>query len=136
MTGGAAAVLARAPDPRGGAWNTDGTIVFSPEAAGPAAARQRLRWTDLAPLTRLTTGETSHRWPQFLPDGRTLLYYGQGRTDAIYVTTLDRPTDTKRLFEAQSQALYFARPGNRQGYLLWVVRDTVVAQASILNRAS
>ena len=32
------------------------------------------------------------------------------------------------MVDAQSQATYFARPGDRQGYLLWVVRDTVVAQ--------
>ena len=44
VAGGAAAVLARAPDPRGGAWNADGTIVFSPGGVRSPAARERLRW--------------------------------------------------------------------------------------------
>jgi serine/threonine protein kinase/Tol biopolymer transport system component len=128
VAGGAATVLARAPDPRGGTWNGDGTIVFSPNAAGPL---QRINASGGPPaaLVGLLEGETSHRWPQFLPDGRTLQYYAQGTTDSIYVLTLDRPDDRKRVADAQSQAVYFARPGDRQGYLLWVVRDTVVAQA-------
>ena len=127
VAGGAAAVLARAPDPRGGAWNADGTIVFSPLSFGPLQRMNASGGTP-APLTKLAEGEVSHRWPQFLPDGRTLLYFSQGRTSAIYVTTLDQPNDAKRVVDTQSQGVYFARPGDRQGYLLWVVRDTVVAQ--------
>jgi serine/threonine protein kinase len=127
VTGGAVTVLARAPNPRGGAWGVDGTIVFGPAAAGPL---QRIRPSggSPAPLTRLREGETSHRWPHFLPDGRTLLYYSQGITDGIDVTTLDRADDAKRVMDTQSSAVYFDRPGNGQGYLLWVVRDTLVAQ--------
>jgi dipeptidyl aminopeptidase/acylaminoacyl peptidase len=73
-------------------------------------------------------GEVSHRWPQFLPDGRTLQYFSQGRTNGIYITTLDQPDAAKRVFDAQSQAVYFAQPARRQGYFLWVARDTVVTQ--------
>ena len=128
VAGGAANVLTRAPDPRGGAWNVNGTIVFSPVAFGPLQSVSASGGTPV-PLTSLVEGETSHRWPQFLPDGRTLLYLSQGRTNAVFVTTLDRPNDAKRVVDAQSQAAYFLRPGDRQGYLLWVVGDTVVAQA-------
>jgi serine/threonine protein kinase len=128
VAGGAAAVLARAPDPRGGAWNANGTIVFSPASAGPLQRITASGGTP-EPLTTLTEGETSHRWPQFLPGGSTLLYYSQGRNNAIHVTTLDRADDTKRVVGTRSQAVYFARPGERQGYLLWVVRDTLVAQS-------
>src|SRR4051812_43987397 len=34
-----------------------------------------------APMTTLAAGEVSHRWPQFLPDGRTLLYFAQARAN-------------------------------------------------------
>jgi serine/threonine protein kinase len=127
VTGGAVTVLARAPDPRGGAWNAEGTIVFGPAASGPLQ-RVRASGGSPAPLTRLREGETSHRWPQILPDGRTLIYYSQGKTNGIDVTTLDRANDAKRVIDTQSNAVYFARPKNGQGYLLWVVRDTLVAQ--------
>ena len=36
--------------------------------------------TPPTPLTTLLASETSHRWPKFLPDGRTLLYFVQGTT--------------------------------------------------------
>ena len=45
-----------------------------------------------APLTTLSAGEVSHRWPKFLPDGRTLLYYVLGtEPSGVYFTTLGRP---------------------------------------------
>jgi Tol biopolymer transport system component len=125
--GGAATILAPAPDARGGAWNADGVILFSPSSFGPLQ-RMSADGGTATPLTRLATGETSHRWPQFLPDGRTVLYYSQGSLPAVYVTMLDRPNEAKRMFDSQSQALYFTHPANRQGYVLRVVRDTLVAQ--------
>jgi hypothetical protein len=36
----------------------------------------------LAPITALSAGETSHRWPKFLPDGRTLLFVVQEHSPA------------------------------------------------------
>jgi Tol biopolymer transport system component len=128
VAGGAARLLTRAPDPRGGAWSANGTIVFSPAGFGPLQSVSASGGKPV-PLTKLVEGETSHRWPQFLPDGRTMIYLRQGRSNGLFVATLDRPDDAKRVVDAQSQAVYFARPGDRQGYLLWVVRDTVVAQA-------
>jgi dipeptidyl aminopeptidase/acylaminoacyl peptidase len=80
-------------------------------------------------MTTLATGESTHRWPYFLPDGRALLYLSQGsKGNGVSITALDRPHDTKRLVDTSSNATYFARPGDRQGHLLWVVRDTLVAQ--------
>ena len=105
VSGAAAAVLARALDPRGGTWNADGTIVFSPNAVGPLYQVSASGGTP-APLTTLSAGETSHRWPKFLPDGRTLLYFVQGTEPGVYLTTLDRPGDTKRVFNAASDATY------------------------------
>jgi eukaryotic-like serine/threonine-protein kinase len=126
--GGAATVLARAPDPRGGAWNADGTIVFSPAGSGPL---QRVSASGGTPttLTRLVEGETNHRWPQFLPDGRTLQYFSFGRNNGIWLTRLDQPDNAKRVFDTQSQAIFFSHPVLRRGYFLRVVRDHVVAQA-------
>jgi len=124
---GAVSTLARAPEPRGGAWNTDGTIVFSPNNVGPLQRVSATGGTP-SPLTTRAKDDASHRWPEFLPDGRTLLFYIQSDAPGVYVTTLDRPTETKRLVESSSNATYFAQPGSRQGYLLWVERDTAVAQ--------
>jgi WD40-like Beta Propeller Repeat len=67
--------ICAAPQPRGGSWSKDGVIIFSPtpssgifrvSAAGGAAV----------PLTKVdfSQHEDSHRWPQFLPDGRHFIY--------------------------------------------------------------
>ncbi len=44
------------------------------------------------PVTELAKGETSHRWPTFLPDGRHFLYFvgtGDGNTGEIRTGSLD-----------------------------------------------
>jgi len=61
--------------PRGACWTLDGRIVFS-----PAPDRGLMVVADTGgtayPLTRLDVGrhERSHRWPDVLPDGRSVLY--------------------------------------------------------------
>jgi eukaryotic-like serine/threonine-protein kinase len=125
--GAAAAVLARAFDSRGGTWNAAGTIVFNPNSVGPLYQVSVSGGTP-TPLTTLSDGDSSHRWPKFLPDGRTLLYFVQGTEPGVYVTTLDRPGDTKRVFDTASEATYVPGQRNNPGYLLWVARDRVMAQ--------
>ncbi len=76
VQGGVPTVLSSdAPQPRGGSWGPDGTIVYSPgfdtgllaiSAAGGAA--RRLAAPDA------TKGERTYRWPQVLPDGKAVLF--------------------------------------------------------------
>ena len=127
VSGTAAVVLARSLDPRGATWSPDGTIVFSPNSVGPLYRIAASGGTS-APLTTPPPGE-SHRWPRFLPDGRTLLFFRQGAETGIYLTTLDRPGDTRRLLDSASDAAYVPGPQrNSPGRLLWVAGDTVMAQ--------
>jgi Tol biopolymer transport system component len=73
--GGSAVALAEARAPRGASWAPDGSIVYSPLFN---SALYRLRSTGGAPAAVTTLenekGERSHRWPQVLPDGRTVLF--------------------------------------------------------------
>jgi Tol biopolymer transport system component/tRNA A-37 threonylcarbamoyl transferase component Bud32 len=71
----AARELADVIEPRGASWGEDGTIVYAPQnykglMRVPAAGGTP------TPATALdaSTGETSHRWPYFLPGGKRLLY--------------------------------------------------------------
>jgi Tol biopolymer transport system component/tRNA A-37 threonylcarbamoyl transferase component Bud32 len=73
--GTALEVLADAPAARGGAWGVDDVLYFAPTNAAslwsvPAAGGAATEVTHL----RREAGEISHRWPEFLPDGKTLLY--------------------------------------------------------------
>ena len=71
----AARELADVIEPRGGSWGEDGTIVFAPQNY-KGLMRVSAAGGPVAPATELdkSNGETSHRWPFFLPGGRRVLY--------------------------------------------------------------
>jgi Tol biopolymer transport system component len=100
-------------NPRGGTWNGDGTIVFTTRQNGvlsrvSAAGGVPQDVTELDPQH----GERSHRWPQFLPDGRQFLYFistDRPETTGVYVGALD--SKTKKLVIATGAAARYADPG-------------------------
>jgi len=125
-TGGPAQVVCDAPDSRGGSWNSHGTIIFGPTVNGPlytisAGGGTPSQVTELD----LSQQENSHRWPQFLPDGRHFLFYGRSRQASLsgeYVSSLDSK-EKKLLFRNPSNAVYAA-----SGFLLFERESTLVAQ--------
>lgn len=73
VTGGTVATLADAPNPRGGWWAQDGTIVFTPNNR-VGLMRVSAVGGQPQPLTTLVEREITHRWPQVLPGGVAVLY--------------------------------------------------------------
>ena len=75
VSGGAPIILADAPDNRGGSWGKDGTIVFS-SATNVGISRVSDAGGAVETLTvpDSTKKERTHRWPQVLPDGKTVLF--------------------------------------------------------------
>ncbi len=127
IDGGSVKTLATgAPRPLGGAWSSDGTIVFSAsfgrpmfrvsaEGGGPSAA------------TRFESPQhAGHSSPQFLPDGRHFLFFVSGSSEArgVYIGQLDGGLDAKRLFDADAPAVYAAATG----HLLFVREGKLLAQ--------
>src|SRR5262245_6827231 len=72
--GGPVANLCDAPGGRGGAWADDGTIIFSPERSGAPLVKVSQGGGEPQPLTTLSGGDVTHRWPQVLPGGRAVLF--------------------------------------------------------------
>ncbi len=75
VAGGSALALCDSTAAGGGAWDDDDTIVFSPSATSgllrvPAAGGK----PQIVTTVDRTKGETSHRWPQFLPGNKALLF--------------------------------------------------------------
>ena len=69
VAGGAPIPIANAGAARGGSWNHQNVIIYSPEAGG-SMRRVNADGSNNQPLgVKLAPGEASHRWPQFLPDG-------------------------------------------------------------------
>ena len=121
--GGAPIVVCDAPTGRGGTWNDRGEIVFASGINDPlrkVAASGGTR----APITVIDVPrENSHRWPQFLPDGRHILFWaGAGTGPAQLKVASLESTDTVPLGPGEASASYAA------GYLFFKVRDALMAQ--------
>lgn len=122
--GGAAQSLARAPQPCGGAWATDGTILFVPDCDGGIAA---VRATGGEPelVTTVDGGrETGHRFPQLLPGGDRVLFFADGPAGMRGVQVLDRRDRLRRHVIAADAAAVYAS----QGYLLFVQQGSLFGQ--------
>ncbi len=115
---------------RGGTWNLDGVILFSPRTTGGSIFR--ISASGGEPVAVTTLGRhTYHRWPQFLPDGRHFLYYAFGtpETTGIYLGSLDSEEPT-RLTLADTGGLY----ASSSGWLWWIRDRTLMAQRLDLQR--
>jgi len=118
--GGAPQTLASAPTGRGGTWSRDGIILFTADSQPGLSTIMRVAATGgaVTQVTHLSKGGASHRWPQFLPDGRRFLFFsgfGTPDTQGTYVASLDggepsllSPTTTQALF-VPPRSLLFVR---------------------------
>jgi eukaryotic-like serine/threonine-protein kinase len=130
VSGGQVQVLCDAPNGRGGTWNRDGVIVFTPDGLG-GLSRVSSSGGSPVEMTKPDTSrsETSHRWPVFLPDGKHFLYLAANFTgllehNAIFLGSLD--SEERRLLVSSSANVAYAEPG----YLLYLRdNETLVAQA-------
>jgi eukaryotic-like serine/threonine-protein kinase len=132
VNGGPTQTVCDAPDGRGGTWNKDGMVVFSPSPTGvlysvPAAGGAA------SPVTVKATsaGLELHRFPHFLPDGRHFLFLVSQATEGkngIYLASLEAK-EPRRLLADESNVEYVPRsPSERQGYLFFAREDSLFAQ--------
>ena len=128
MSGGQVQVLCDAPNGRGGAWNRDGVIVFTPNSFG-GLSRVSAAGGSPVEMTKpdASRSESSHRWPVFLPDGKHFLYLGTNfagllENNAIFLGSLD--SQERRFLVSTSANAAYAEPG----YLLYMRDKTLVAQ--------
>jgi eukaryotic-like serine/threonine-protein kinase len=121
VSGGPPQTICDAPAGEGGTWNRDGAIVFAPNPNG-ALARVSSAGGQPTAVTKLSAAdkETSHRWPDFLPDGRHFLFLSLPG-NVVHVGSLDS-ADVTRVVTADSRAAY------ARGYLFFVRELTLVAQ--------
>ncbi len=86
--GGPAQVLADDPAPLGASWSNQGTIAFSlmttpiyqiPDSGGIPQL-----------VTRRESGDLGHWWPEFLPDGKVVLFYNGSSIFAQRIGTGER----------------------------------------------
>ena len=131
IAGGPPVVLADARFGRGGSWNSNGTILFSPEGEALATISDTggnpVAVTQLDPAAKIR-----HLSPQFLPDGRHFLFYVTGQQQGVYLGSLDGMVP-RRLTASDTAAAYL--PPNwivfsRQGALVARHFDTAKYEVS------
>ena len=116
--------------PGGGAWSTDGVILFSP---GLTDGLYTIPATGGKPQPILKPDsshqERAYRWPQFLPDGKHFLFFvlnDMTEATGIYAGSLG-VGQTERVMASESSAVY--APGSAGlGYLLFVQNTDLKAQ--------
>jgi len=131
IAGGPPVVLCDTIFGRGGTWNRDNVILFSPGSTGTGLSRVSSAGGTPSVVTTLDPagGESNHRWPHFLPDGRHFLYTATSgtccpavRPSVIRVGSLDSATANSPLLEAESSVSYSS------GHVLFVRDGTLLAQ--------
>lgn len=138
LRGGPAQTLCDASDGRGGSWNEQGLIVFSPSPVGEIHAVSDAGGEPTAVTARdeSQTG-VSRRFPHFLPDGRHFLYLDRGSEEetGIYIGSVDGAR-SKRLLSDESIAFYAPSSDRQRGFLLFVRDRTLMAQPFLADELS
>jgi Tol biopolymer transport system component len=130
ISGGRVQTLCDAPSGRGGTWNKDGVILFTPSGQltdglhripASGGTPLRIKRPDTIPAG------TSQRWPMFLPDGKHYLFLAALITstsehDGVFVGLLD--SDETHFVMKTTANVAYAAPG----YLLFCRDKTVFAQ--------
>jgi serine/threonine protein kinase len=127
LEGGSTQMICDVPLGRGGAWGSDGVILFSPAPTAPLVRVSASGGTPV-PITKLDAAlHTSHRWPVFLPDGKHFLYIAlhhdaaKSGNNMLYYASLDG-RENRPLFRSQTNAVYAS------GFLLFGRGDQLMAQ--------
>jgi Tol biopolymer transport system component len=112
---------------RGGAWSRDGVILFTPNVSDPLYRVSANGGTPVM-ATEIDSNllEQSHRWPQFLPDGKYYIFFVRSldkEKTGIYAGSLDSKRH-RFLLHTGYEAVYVL-----PGYLLYMLEQTLVAQA-------
>jgi hypothetical protein len=131
IDGGAPVALSDAPHGRGGDWGADDSIIFAPDGnTGLSAISVSGGPPRLVTILDKSRGEVSHRAPQILPDGKSVLFTaltGPGNMPNTRVQSL--VTGKTSLVEPDTWARYL--PGNR---LLYVSNRVAVTAPFDLER--
>jgi len=132
VVGGAAVTLCDAPNFLGGSWGENGYIVASLNQSG-GLSRIPAEGGAVVPLTELDRArrEATHRWPQILPGGKTVIFTsntstGGGFDDGVIEAVSLADGRRKTLRQGGTFGRYL--PASKgSGHLIYVNRGTLFA---------
>jgi serine/threonine-protein kinase len=134
LQGGATIVLCNIQDDRGGAWGEDGSIVFAPNTRA-GLSRISTNGGKVEAFSQLDekSGELTHRWPQFLPGGKDVLYTssndGNDYEDSDVVVQVIATGQKKKLLHGGYYPRYLS-----SGHIVFLHEGTLFATPFDLSR--
>ena len=111
--GGPSQVIANAPDNRGASWGPDDTILFARSTTGILRVSSSGGMVTQVIELDASRQEGSHRFPQFLPDGRHFLFQvlsSLADQTGVYAGSLDGKTKKLLIHGIHDRALCALRP--------------------------
>jgi serine/threonine-protein kinase len=125
VNGGASVTLCDAEEDRGGAWADDGSIVFTPN---PRSGLFRVPSSGGKPeaITKLDSGEVTHRWPYVLPGSQIVLFTSSpspGDYESANIAARSLPTGEVKIV---LRGGYYPRYAST-GHLLYLHEGTLFA---------
>ncbi|MEO8196132.1 MAG: protein kinase [Thermoanaerobaculia bacterium] len=132
--GGQAQKICDAVDGRGATWGPDGSIVYSDAQRSRGLWRVGAQGGTPKSVTQTPAGLLNHvhRYPQFLPDGRSFLFLYLAASPEVagtYVGNLDGSAPVRVLASADQARFAPVGPDSASGYLLFRRESTLLAQA-------
>jgi serine/threonine-protein kinase len=133
VEGGAAVTLCDAPTGNGGSWGDDGNIIAALTQISVLSRVPSAGGTPV-PVTKLISGEVTHRWPQVLPGSQAVLFtavaqtgvgYDDANIDVISLQTGERKTILSGGFSARYLADATGSSGT--GHLIYLHQSTLFA---------
>ncbi len=129
LSGGPAQTVCDASGGRGGTWNQDGVIVFSPGLGLPLERVSAAGGTP-SPVTKLGVPSELQRYPIFLPDGKRFLFEianSRPGTSGLYAGSLDGSPPVRVLADESSAAFVASSSSVSMGLLLFRREGTLMA---------
>jgi len=136
LAGGPSQTICDVTDGRGGTWNSDGVIVYSP---GPGRALERVSAAGGVPatLTKVAIRDEAHRYPKFLPDNKHFLYliaFGKPEANGINIGSLDGSPPVRILSDDSSADYVSLDAAGGNGLLLFRREGTLMGVPFDLRR--
>ncbi|MCH7910834.1 MAG: PD40 domain-containing protein, partial [Candidatus Hydrogenedentes bacterium] len=130
--GGTRVILAPIMNSRGGVWGPDGTIVYAANNIDILLGIPSEGGTP-TDLTKSASQFTSHRWPQFLPDGKTVLFTSSARNEqsnrgSLFTVSLETG-EMKKILDGGFDARYLS-----SGHLVYAIFGGLMAIPFDLER--
>ena len=127
---GPPATICDAPIGRGGTWNQDGTILFSPNFTSPSLYRVAVNGGNPTIVLTVPSGQTA-LFPHFLPDGKHFLFQVSGGSNSDtrgnYTGSIDS-SQFKRVLGDVARSEYAG------GFIFFVREKNLMAQRFDLQR--